>query len=133
MGDAVNPVRPGFIPGLLVLPEPAAQQKGGQGQHADQGEKEQEHPPDRQQVEDLLREGDGELPGASLGRACHQQTVWTDAGLDGVISLPGKGATSSEVHADPGTSMACCLRTDLTVPSDQHEPEGLLAKSPPVK
>lgn len=49
VGDAVNPVRPGFIPGLLVLPEPAAQQKGGQGQHADQGEKEQEHPPDRQQ------------------------------------------------------------------------------------
>ena len=44
VGDAVNPVRPGFVPGLLVLPEPAAQQKGGQGQHADQGEKEQEHP-----------------------------------------------------------------------------------------
>ena len=25
MGDAINPVRPGFIPGLLVLPDPLAQ------------------------------------------------------------------------------------------------------------
>ena len=132
VGDAVNPVRPGFIPGLLVLPEPAAQQKGGQGQHADQGEKEQEHPPDRQQVEDLLREGDGELPGASLGRACHQQTVWTDAGLDGVILQvpPGKGGDIQQVVLVRDLRRLVVLPQDLTSMSQR---DCCAKRSSPVK
>ena len=82
------------------------------------------------QVEDLLREGDGELPGASLGRACHQQTVWTDAGLDGVILQvpPGKGGDIQQVVLVRDLRRLVVLPQDLTVPSDQHEPEVLLCQ-----
>ena len=130
VGDAVDPVGTGGIPGLLFLVEPPPQHQGGEAQHCGQGQQGETSKPPGGQGEALVGEDDVMFPGAVFGAAHHQQPVRPNAGLDGVVvQIPAdKGSHLGEGVLLRDVGRLAVGPEDPAVLADEHGPQVVLVQ-----